>query len=176
MNRSSPSRTSSTVTLFDGLFFKKYKRWRLEILTQPLYKSSICFKISIRYLWYFNNYALFGNIAISIIFSHFFIITFDWYIFYVILMVSVERSRSDLLEYTLFHIKKIFFIHKNQFLGEKLPINLGIYRQYVGFFLQFLFELLPKLSNFINSDDCIEKFTSKSIRIKLVLTKKNIRS
>ena len=35
-------------------------------------------------------------------------------------MVPSERSSLDLSEYTLFQIKKIFCIYKNQFLGEKL--------------------------------------------------------
>ena len=42
MNQPSQTRPGSTVTLFDGLFLGKYKRWGREILTQPLFNSSIC--------------------------------------------------------------------------------------------------------------------------------------
>ena len=41
-----------------------------------------------------------------------------------------------------------------------------------GFFFAVLFKLLPKISDFINSDDCIGKITSNSIRLKPVLFKK----
>ena len=37
---------------------------------------------------------------------------------FLLLMVSSERSSSDLLEYTLLQIGKYFFIYKNQFLSE----------------------------------------------------------
>ena len=33
INRSDPARPNETVTLFDGLFLRKYKRERREILT-----------------------------------------------------------------------------------------------------------------------------------------------
>ena len=63
-------------------------------------------------------------------------------------MVSSESSSSDLSEYTLFQIQKLFFfIYKNQFLGEKI--------EKVGFFLHFFLGILPKFSDFINSDSCI---------------------
>ena len=49
-----------------------------------------------------------------------------------------------------------FFIYKNQYIGEKLP--------FLGFiFAVFFIKLLPNVSYFINSDDCIRKITSKSI-------------
>ena len=35
LNRPEPA--GPTLTLFDSLFLEKYKRWRLEILTQPPY-------------------------------------------------------------------------------------------------------------------------------------------
>ena len=37
MNQPGPA-----VTFFDGLFFRNYKRWGREILTQSSFKSSIC--------------------------------------------------------------------------------------------------------------------------------------
>ena len=47
MNRPGP-----TVSLFDDLFLSKYKRERLEILSQPSFKSWIYdIKIWDRYLW-----------------------------------------------------------------------------------------------------------------------------
>ena len=52
-------------------------------------------------------------------------------------------------------------MYKNQFLGEKL------------IFLDF-FEILPNFNDFVNSDDCIGKITSKSIRLKSVFIQKNI--
>ena len=66
--RTGRSQPCSTVTFFDSLFLGKYKRWRLQILTLFLN----------RYLWLFENYALFRNLTISVIYSSFFIITFDW--------------------------------------------------------------------------------------------------
>ena len=78
-----------------------------------------------------------------------------------ILMFSLEKSCSDLSEYTLFQIKNIFFIYKNQFLGENWIFN---------FFWAVFFKLLPKFfTDFINSDNCMGKITSKSIRLKPVL-------
>ena len=41
------------------------------------------------------------------------------------------------------------------------------------YFLQFYIKLLPKLSNFMNSDDCIRKITSKSIRLYSVFIQQN---
>ena len=41
MNWPDPTRPGPTVTLFHGLFLGKYKRWRREILTQPLFKTLI---------------------------------------------------------------------------------------------------------------------------------------
>ena len=40
------------------------------------------------------------------------------------------------------------------------------------FFLHFFFEILPKFSDFVNFDDCIEKITSKLIRLQPVFIKK----
>ena len=64
--------------LWRNISWKVYKigTWH-TILIQSLFKSSICaIKIWDRYLWQLGHYALFGNVAI--IFSSFFIITFDW--------------------------------------------------------------------------------------------------
>ena len=83
-------------------------------------------------------------------------------------MVSAERSNSDLSEYTLVNIQKYSFININQFLGEKW--------KYLGFFLQCSSKLFPMFSKFINSDDCIGKITSKSIRLEPVFIQKKIES
>ena len=95
----------------------------------------------------------FRHVAISVIFSSFFIITFDWngdFEFWWFLRKDLAQIYQNIL-----YLKLIFFlIYKNQFLYEK----------YLGFFLQFFFKLLPKFSNFINSDDCIGKIKSKAIR------------
>ena len=80
-------------------------------------------------------------------------------------MAPLERYSSDLSEYTLFQIQKIFSIYKTQILGEK--------GKFEGFFLHFFFfKLFPKLSDLLNSDDCIEKNTSKSIRLYPVFIQK----
>ena len=79
MNRTDLTRPNPTVPLIDGLFLGKYIRYGREILTLTLFKSSICvIKIWNKYLRQFENYTLFGNVAISVIFSSFFIVTFDW--------------------------------------------------------------------------------------------------
>ena len=57
-----------------------------------------------------------------------------------ILMVSSERSSSDLLEYTLFQIQKVFLIYENKFLIEKL---------FFWFSVAVAFKMLPKISDFI---------------------------
>ena len=77
-------------------------------------------------------------------------------------MFSPEISSSDISEYILFTNKKYFFIHKNQFLVEKIK-NVS-FSSAVFFF----FKLLPKLIDFINSEDCIGKITPKTIKIKPV--------
>ena len=61
-----------------------------------------------------------------------------------IVMVSSERAVSDLSKSTLSSIKKIFFHLSNSI---------------------FYVQLLPKFSDFVNSDDSIGKIISKSIRI-----------
>ena len=69
-------------------------------------------------------------------------------------MVSSERSSSDLTEYIFyFKLEKYYFIYKNNFIDEK------------WIFFAFFFKLLSKFRNFINSDDCIGKIQSKSIRL-----------
>ena len=73
-------------------------------------------------------------------------------------MVSSVRSSSDLSECNLFQIEEIFFIYNNQFLFEKI-------KMFSFFCCSFFFKLLPKHSDYINSDDCIEKITTKSIKI-----------
>ena len=76
---------------------------------------------------------------------------------FLFLDVASKRSSSDLSEYALLHIKKYFFIYENQVLGKEI--------KKLGFFMQFFFKFLPKFTDFINSDDCIGKITSKSIRM-----------
>ena len=57
-----------------------------------------------------------------------------------------------------------FFFYKNKYLGEKI--------NFLGF-LSFFFEFLPKISNFVNTDNCIGKISSNSIWIYPVfITKK----
>jgi len=44
------------------------------------------------------------------------------------------------------------------------------------FFLAVYFKLLPKLSNFVNSDDCVGKIPWKSIRLYPVIIEKVLKS
>ena len=71
-------------------------------------------------------------------------------------MISSERSSSDLSEYTLFQIDKNICMDKNKFLGENWTI------------------LLSKFSDSINSDNCIGKTTSISIRLYRVFLQKRL--
>ena len=57
-------------------------------------------------------------------------------------------------------------MYKNQFLGEKF--------KNCRFFLAIFFKLFLKLNDFINSDDCIGKIISKSIRLYPVFIHENI--
>ena len=66
---------------------------------------------------------------------------------------TTEKSSSDISVYTLFRIN-IFFMHKNQFLGEKLLV----------FFCSFFLNT-SKFCHFVYSDYYIEKITSKSIYV-----------
>ena len=81
------------------------------------------------------------------------------------MMASSERSSSDLSEYTLFQSKKIFFIYKNPFLGEKWKIL---------HFLAVFFQILSKFSDLANFVDYIGKTTSKFIRLQPVFIQKKI--
>ena len=74
-----------------------------------------------------------------------------------ILMVSLERSSSDLSEYTLLYIKKIFLHLKKLIFRCKM--------RFFRFFYAVFFILLPKFADLMNSDNCIGKITLKSIRI-----------
>ena len=75
-------------------------------------------------------------------------------------MVSSNRSSSDLLEYTVFQKKKIYFsIYKNQFSGQKWII---------------FYKILPKFSDFVYYDDYIGTIRSKCIRLQPVFIQKKI--
>ena len=64
------------------------------------------------------------------------------------IMVSSERSRSDLSESTLFQIKNTYFL--------SIEISFNVKKlDFLGFFYIFFFELLPKYSYFVHSDDFI---------------------
>ena len=127
-------------------------------MTKSSFKSSICAnKIWNQYLLQFGNYALFCNLEISVIFSSFFIITFDWdenFKFWWFHRKDIVKIYQN-IPYSQF--KKYFFIYKNWFLGEKWFFK--------PFSCSFFFKLLSKFRDFINSDECMRKITSKSIRI-----------
>ena len=83
-------------------------------------------------------------------------------------MVSLERSCSDLSGSTVLKIKKIFyFIYKNLFLikNEYLQVSSGSF-----------FQILPKFTDFVNSNECIGRITSKSMRLQPVFIQKKISS
>ena len=69
-------------------------------------------------------------------------------------MVTSERSISDLSEYTSFQIQQYFCIYIDKFLGEKLKC-----------FILFavLFEILPKLGDYVNSVDYIDEKTHQNL-------------
>ena len=131
------NRPDSTMTLFDGLFLGKFwRKWR-KILIQSWFKSSICdIKIWNQYLTTQPSRQFSAD---------FFIITFDWkgnfkfWWFYRKDLFQIHQNQS------YFKFLKNLFIHKNQFLGEKINVFFAIF-----------FTLLPKFSDFVNSDDCIK--------------------
>ena len=84
------------------------------------------------------------------------------------MMVISERSNSNISKYTPFKIQNIFFYIRNEFLGEKLK-NCRV------FFCSFFSKYLQKISDFVNSDDCIGKVTLESIRLQPVLFKGNLK-
>ena len=95
------------------------------------------------YLWWLVNYALFSN------FYHFSAVFF------------LIFHRKDLAEIyqniPYYNSKQYFFIKKNQFSCIKWD--------FLVFFYAVFFILLPKFTDFINSDNCIGKITLKTIRI-----------
>ena len=79
-------------------------------------------------------------------------------------MRSSEISSSELSEYTPFPPKKYIFIIKNQLLGDNFRF----------IFLHFFFEILPKFSDLVNSDDCIGKVTSNYVSLQQDFIKKKV--
>ena len=111
------------------LLSRKVKKLGREILTQSSLKFSICvIEILDRYLWYFGNYALFGNPAISVIFSSFFIITFDWignfkfWWFYRKDIVKIYQNIPYLKFKNIFYLKKSFLVENSS--GKKSHQNI----------------------------------------------------
>ena len=131
-------------------FSESIKDRGVKIL-QKLY-SSLQFMLSKFRIDIFDVFVItrfFGNVVISVIFQQFFHYNFRLELKFWILMIPSERSSSNLSEFTLFQMENYFLINKNQFLGKRMKT----------------FKLLLKVSNFINSDDCIGKIISKSIRL-----------
>ena len=94
-----PTRPGPAVTLLDGLLLKKVWKVETEILKQYSFNFPICaIKIWNWYLWYLKNYGHFRKVAISLIFSRFFNITFDW---------------DGNFEFWWFHRKDLNQIHQN---------------------------------------------------------------
>ena len=82
-----------------------------------------------------------------------------------IILVSLEISSSNLSEYTLFKIKKLFFLSIKSIYSWKM-------KKRTVLFTVFYCEILPMFSDFVNSDYWIRKNTSKSIRLLPVFIKK----
>ena len=75
------------------------------------------------------------------------------------MIVSSEKSVPDLSQSSLFQNLKIYFIHKNQCLNDKM--------EKIKIFCSFS-EFLQKLNDFVNSDDWIGKIILKSIRLQSI--------
>ena len=112
-----------------------------------------------------GNYVLFGNVVISVIFYRFLLITFSWNGNFWFWWFH-WNDRFQIYQHTsYFNWKKYFFIYKSSFYVKKLNIW--------GFCLVFFFlEILPTFSDFKNSNDCITKIRSKSIRLQPVFYSK----
>ena len=70
---------------------------------------------------------------------------------------KIVSSIRQLIFYKFRSKKYILFIFKNKFSGKKMKL--------FRFFFRIFFELLPKFSDLLNSDNYIGKITSNSIRI-----------
>ena len=122
----------------------------MKVRERKIFTFLICgIKIWNWYLHKFENYEHFRMVAIFVNFQQFFDHNFRLKWNFWILMVSLERSSWDLSECILFYIEKIFF----QLLKLIFMWKMNIFR----FFLAVFFKLLPKFTDFINSDNCIEK-------------------
>ena len=97
---------------------------------------------------------LFGNVIISVIFSGFSIITFNWNGNFWIQIVSSERSIVQIY-YILLYFKFNFSFIKISCLDEKWTI--------LGYFLAVVFEILSKFRDFVKYGDHIEKKTHKNL-------------
>ena len=87
-----------------------------------------------------GEYELFSNVAISVIYSSFFFITFDWkgnFEFWWFHRKDLVQIYQNIPYFTL---KKYFFNYKNQFL-RKIWI-------FSGFFFQFFFQITSKVHRF----------------------------
>ena len=150
-NRLGPTQT--TLPHPTGKSFTTYfssKREFLLILTQPSFKSWIdVIKTSDQYFWYLRNYLLFDNLAISVIFN-FFVISFDW---------NFELWRFHWKDLVEIYQNIPYFKFKKWFLSIKFNFRRKIKFFRFIFVLFFSLKLLPKFSDFINSDDCIGKIT-----------------
>ena len=104
-------------------------------MTQKASFKSVIWAIIIwgRDLWYFGNYVFFDNVAISVIFSSYFIITFDrnghfefWWF-----------HRKDLVQIyqniPFFELKILFYLYKSIFKGKVKNLRL--------FFLMYMVDI-----------------------------------
>ena len=96
-------------------------------------------------------------------FNRFLIITFDWNTNFALWWFH-QKDIVQIYQNTSYFKLISFYVYKNQFFWWKM-------KNFRFFFCRF-FKILPKFSEFVNSDDCIEKITSKSMRLQPVYIKR----
>ena len=101
-----------------------------------------------------HSHAFLGNIAILAIFHKFLCHNFLLKRKFQILMVWSEWSSLDISDSIVFQVWKYF-----------LFIKIDVYVRRYNFLMFFLFELLLKFSDSVNSNNSVGKSTSDSIRI-----------
>ena len=145
-----------------------------------------------------------GCCVVSILYSIYSICT-CWVVHITSFIVYFQPKAAELPEFLIFFTTNLFLLTSNPFLNKfwlfsdisfdlifpmqssefKKLLNFGKYSKKkninkIPFFYVVFKEILPKFSDFLNSDDCIGKITSKSITLqpvfilKIDLKKENI--
>ena len=120
-------------------------------------------KVCDRYNCQFGSYALFGNVAISVIFSSFFIITFNWKGNFDTIFIQVYTNLGS-ISLTVWKLcafrQRSNFRNFQQFFHHNFRLKILLVMRYIGKFVILMLE-------------CIGIITSKYMRLKLVFIKKN---